>query len=375
MMLVVIALATSLSASETSACGPFADSETCDIDDQAGGSMMLQRHETRNAGTLQEEPLNSKQANLVSAQVISGHEDASSSKVQATALATDKVIVTTVDTRGWPEHQLNGPNGWGNFTVHNVGAGKKWDGFKTKIDLMKEYISGLPDDMLVVFVDGGDMMYGGCDMNDLVERYRKVSNATGAPIIAGAETNCFEGPCVGDACGCGSTYPQHARNASLSLINLTTKDIDAWQQDEGQGYKFLNSGWLMGPVGKFKEFYDKTLEFGLWWTEECKRKGLRVETDQHWVQQMFQDHQDLVSVDYTTLLVHNIGSRLNGMKLEKDGEKLFEYSDKTGKWMSKLTRQPVCFFHIVGCCQEKDIAYDQLVLSGGFSSEGGVRPH
>merc|ERR1719414_2872181 len=139
------------------------------------------------------------------------------------SLEFGNILFATVDTRVATEHlQLPGPPGW-NWTVNNIGFGKQFESFESKVKLMQEWVDTLQDDYYVVFMDGGDVMYGGCDLADLLERFETLSEVTSAPIIFGAEYNCYEPP-MQEGC---DNYPQNGREEVLNAFDVTAEDLDS----------------------------------------------------------------------------------------------------------------------------------------------------
>lgn len=247
----------------------------------------------------------------------------------STPLSNDKILFATVETRDASEnHRLPGPVGW-DYGVHNLGAGKMWThDYSQKIGLMQSWVATLSDDQLVAFMDGGDVMYGGCDQADLLQRFETISNLTKSPIIFGAEAFCYGAPTNGCA-----KYPVHGRDEVLNAHHLTAEDLDHWLVQAPKALislKYLNSGFYMGRVKDLKQLYVHMLSVG-------PRKGY----DQGLASQVFQDHPDLVALDYAGLLVNNLA----GVNIELNGIQHFPYQDSTKQWINTVTKKPVCFFH------------------------------
>ena len=98
--------------------------------------------------------------------------------------------------------------------------------------MMAEGITGIPDDYVVVFVDGADVMYGGCSGKEFFERFTTILQATGAKIILGAGYNCFE-----QQHDC-STFPSPHRDEVLQAFGLTAQMVD-----EGGSYVVICPGF------------------------------------------------------------------------------------------------------------------------------------
>jgi len=48
--------------------------------------------------------------------------------------------------------------------VYNCGAGVPFQGWKTRLTGFQQFLATLNDTQIVVLLDGGDVMYAGCDM-------------------------------------------------------------------------------------------------------------------------------------------------------------------------------------------------------------------
>jgi hypothetical protein len=177
---------------------------------------------------------------------------ASTASHAAVPLSTgNNIRFATVFTKPEPQHRLPGPQGW-DWAVDNAGARYAWNGYRTKIEAMQDWVSGLDDEQLVVYMDGGDVMYGGCSSDDLLERFNTISKATKASIIFGAEYNCYEPP----SAGCDN-YPGQGRDKVLEAFNLNADSLDTWGMDQvsnsglssaafhHMALKYLNSGFYM----------------------------------------------------------------------------------------------------------------------------------
>ena len=100
-------------------------------------------------------------------------------------------VFVTLQTKGPSLLQKVG----GPFKVVNLGAGKPWHGYKTKFELLLPFLRSKKDDDLVAFMDGSDIFWGGCEMNDFMHYYQQILEASGASIVISAEIACGEQPC------------------------------------------------------------------------------------------------------------------------------------------------------------------------------------
>lgn len=190
------------------------------------------------------------------------------------------ITFITVETRGAPliahggrfEDQFD-------TRILNLGIGKKWEGFRTKVDLLAKYLRGqvslegykAPGEVeqdLAVFFDGGDVLWGGCDPESFRGAYEQIVAASGASIVFSAEIVCGE-----QDCNKVPEVPQWAEELSGKNLsagfwkpyavgcNSTWTDECSARRDCGYWapcavpprVKFLNSGFLMGPVKALAE--------------------------------------------------------------------------------------------------------------------------
>jgi hypothetical protein len=138
------------------------------------------------------------------------------------------VTVATDVTKMWPLKTSCDSKG---VRVTNLGSGSDWlsamEGFDglPKVEIVKEYLKGLPDDDLVLFMDGYDTVLA--DHPDVVvERFLGFN----VDILFSAEESCW--PLVED-----------------KLF------MSKWK-DEGTPYKYLNSGVYMGRAKAISDFLE-----------------------------------------------------------------------------------------------------------------------
>ena len=126
---------------------------------------------------------------------------------------TPNVFFVTLQTKGPSLLQKVG----GPFKVVNLGAGKPWHGYKTKFELLLPFLRSKKDDDLVAFMDGSDIFWGGCEMNDFMHYYQQILEASGASIVISAEIACGE---QSRDCNAVPTVPSWANQlANKSLSN------------------------------------------------------------------------------------------------------------------------------------------------------------
>jgi len=201
----------------------------------------------------------------------------------------DWVRVVTMDTREGSYFRL-GPDKSGPF-VANAGAGQRWYSHVTKVLAMREWIrrEQLPPHAIVAFVDGRDVIYGGCRVVEFVARYEKIVANSGARIVFGAEFNCFSPPAV----GC-EAFQQRHREAVLRASGLTAASVDRWAEREGDELRFLNSGFYMGPAGLLLHLFDTAFYLS--------KQNPRGSNDQQYYADVMQQFGDLVTLDYAMVL-------------------------------------------------------------------------
>jgi len=143
----------------------------------------------------------------------------------------------------------------GNFPpqVTNLALQRPWRGFVSKINLLVSWLSsGIPDDDLVVAMDGGDVIWGGCSEAVLLSSYRHIVNESGSPIVFSAELTCWEQDC-------GHSERVKHPHTNDRWHGFTQCPSNAWNNECAArrhcaecGVKpatdFLNSGFFMGPA-------------------------------------------------------------------------------------------------------------------------------
>merc|ERR1719159_1320421 len=69
----------------------------------------------------------------------------------------------------------------GYLPLVNLGMGKIWTGnYQEKITFLKAFL-GKPEnkDRIIIFADGEDVILGGCDKTEMLEKYNKIKNLSG----------------------------------------------------------------------------------------------------------------------------------------------------------------------------------------------------
>lgn len=250
-----------------------------------------------------------------------------------------RVHVLTVETRKGNPHRLRGPPGW-DYYVENVGAGQIWRSFKTKPLLMKEGLADIPDDDLVVFVDGADTMFAGCHEDTFLKRFTKILDVTKAEIVVAAEYNCYE------IQNC-TTFPDTNREKVLNAFGMESATVD--EMADGHclkgdcKLKYLNSGFYAGYSKNVKRFLSMVLDAYKPLGNRPTRRGAKgrnrnFKGDQAYIAKIFEAHPEMVVLDYA-------GALTNSLSNVKSNEGPFQFQRSRNAWVNSLLKDDACFFH------------------------------
>ena len=113
-------------------------------------------------------------------------------------------------------------------TLNILGYGQKWKGFTWKYKLMKDFIQNLPDDEIVVFMDGYDVLF--LNNNDIESKFKSFNKN----IIFGIDTH--------------NKFTKILYNKVFHNSYFNSKEID------------INSGLYMGYVKYLKILLEKLCE-------------------------------------------------------------------------------------------------------------------
>eukprot|EP00928_Gymnodinium_smaydae_P061692 TRINITY_DN45722_c0_g1_i1.p1 TRINITY_DN45722_c0_g1~~TRINITY_DN45722_c0_g1_i1.p1 ORF type:complete len:408 (-),score=74.81 TRINITY_DN45722_c0_g1_i1:25-1248(-) len=185
--------------------------------------------------------------------------------------------------------------------VRNIGMISAWVGYGTKLANILYYTNTVPDDTLIVYVDGNDVVWGGCSKRQFLASYRAIVKESGAPVVVGAELVCGEQNCtdgsaipkwalqrsaaqlsadrmrsdytacaeqVKPGCRCDMPSPPSCRNfnytgeddGAADAAHLALVTADAMSQAEGSMargplFSYLNSGFVMGPAKEVRAMF------------------------------------------------------------------------------------------------------------------------
>eukprot|EP00928_Gymnodinium_smaydae_P026682 TRINITY_DN2087_c0_g1_i1.p1 TRINITY_DN2087_c0_g1~~TRINITY_DN2087_c0_g1_i1.p1 ORF type:complete len:384 (+),score=70.64 TRINITY_DN2087_c0_g1_i1:88-1239(+) len=232
----------------------------------------------------------------------------------------------------------------GNFPedVANVGENADWVGYGTKLTKWLYYTNTLPDDTLLVFVDGNDVVWGGCSKNTFLGAYSDIVRDSGAKIVLGAELVCGEQSCdnstalpewamnragvvlkegsaaaaaddfteceaqVKPECRCDMPSQPSCRNfaytgvddddwnaAHMSLLSSSNKREHEARSARGPLFRYMNSGFVMGPVKDIRAM----LEWAVFHYLEIKKDRTWMH-DQGALAAYWTQNPSLVTLDY-----------------------------------------------------------------------------
>lgn len=292
----------------------------------------------------------------------------------------DGIPVLTVETR-INHRALFFPGAPGSI-VRNIGFNHTWQKkAKTKNQIFQEYIDARMEtpDQLVIMVDGGDVVWGGCDSNFLRSTYESIVNASnGAKVVLGAEFSVYP-----------LSWMRHAkavmrrekfelrRQAVLEALGhpVVKRPWDAqWQRllktraskndDVESGdfkqfpiiddmyadrsictqrrsfcsdpprYQYANYGFVMGPIGELKPLIDKINA-----DQMLNPKAI----DQGTVVWYHMYHQKAVTLDYSGTLMlnmHNFLGDVQGIIPE-----FLQIDERERKIFNTVTGKQQCFLH------------------------------
>eukprot|EP00401_Gymnodinium_catenatum_P018960 CAMPEP_0117491660 /NCGR_PEP_ID=MMETSP0784-20121206/18182_1 /TAXON_ID=39447 /ORGANISM="" /LENGTH=270 /DNA_ID=CAMNT_0005286459 /DNA_START=328 /DNA_END=1139 /DNA_ORIENTATION=- len=227
-----------------------------------------------------------------------------------------------LSSHGTPKkkHRLKGPAGW-NWTVYNCGAGVPFQGWKTRLTGFQQFLATLNDTQIVVLLDGGDVMYAGCDMGFFRRRYEELCALLNTKIIFSAEANCWPDEAF-PFCRLPRIHDERAL-VLPQLSNIKPEMLDSMTRG-GRRYQHLNFGFQMGRAKDLRVLYQRMNEVSVSVPND----------DQYWAWHVWREHPWLVGLDYTSALATSLAF-----------VELSTFTFKGGQWQNYLTKEPVCFFH------------------------------
>jgi len=234
------------------------------------------------------------------------------------SLREHEIPIVTIDTHD-PRTRFPVPGVGGRYYT-NIGVGKTYSGSKTKTMLYKEWLQAKlqhePDE-IVILLDSGDVLFGGCSEEELYSAYKAIVSASGgAPVVMGAgldlwpytlnmpqrysqATTVQRRRAVQQLLGLSdNSYGQHA--------NLTLCSEYWYPCSWPPVYQYLNAGFTMGPVKAIYKVFAEMLNepdavTGGWLTYISDGDGGFFH-DQTAAAEWMLTHVDDITLDYTGAL-------------------------------------------------------------------------
>lgn len=263
------------------------------------------------------------------------------------------IKVVTVETRAGDPMKLPGrlTGEHEDTTVTNVGAGQKWKYYRTKNGLMLKWINETIEkdpNTMAIMIDGGDMVYGGCDEKFLMSKYNNILKASGGGpqmnLVMSAELACFPLE-MGWYFRDNKTWEARRTAVNSQVENLKDDWVDQYapcsdhkiapcDAKDRRGYRYPNWGFVMGPVKNLKPLF-----------EFVYNKGQRGQLDQMRAQWWMLSNFEKITLDYSGSMVMSIHNMAHGRQASEAPIELTK--DKQGKpfILNKVTNQPCCFAH------------------------------
>jgi len=273
-----------------------------------------------------------------------------------------QIPVVTVDTRS--DEAFLPMQGVQGISMCNVGVHGDWVSMLSKNEMLLDWLEDqLPEhrDDLAIVVDSADMIYGGCQVDELLTRYKMLSAVSGAPVIVSAELGIFP---VDDR------YQTHRyiemRTRRHKVMNASGLHDGIWMNNSSgclpansslcsrpTTYEFMNYGFIIGPVGDLHQLLNhvvRTVPPGFMdslrgFLDPAKR--VEEANDQGIAAMYMFDHPDIVALDYPMGLIASMHSMPNDM-----------LSIRSGRIWNTVTEHEQCFAHFNGNSQP---------LLGGFN--------
>jgi hypothetical protein len=140
-----------------------------------------------------------------------------------------------------------------NYSYEVLGFGKPWKGFETKMENylegMQRYAAEKGPDALAIFVDSFDVL---CikDSDKLLKTYAERPRKH-LPIVFGAEIACFDN-CYKEVL---NWYDTTSVFGGRKALEAELKPVNGGKGFMSEKPIFMNSGFIMGPVGKLQEIF------------------------------------------------------------------------------------------------------------------------
>eukprot|EP00928_Gymnodinium_smaydae_P096588 TRINITY_DN8567_c0_g1_i1.p1 TRINITY_DN8567_c0_g1~~TRINITY_DN8567_c0_g1_i1.p1 ORF type:complete len:320 (+),score=46.28 TRINITY_DN8567_c0_g1_i1:53-1012(+) len=184
------------------------------------------------------------------------------------------------------------------FIVDNPGAGQTWEGWKTKNCLSRDYMAQIAresPDTLVVAVDGGDVLYGGCDEVIFRARYDQIVSASGGKrVVLGGEFGAWPNSYA-------KLKPRYEpmEKTRSKVMRAAGLDPEVYEKYLGEclleycgghpSYEFANGGFKVGPAQDLHMLFDTLCN-----TDDDEQEALH---------ELLLAGKQSLTIDYTGVLV------------------------------------------------------------------------
>eukprot|EP00996_Jenningsia_fusiforme_P007030 NODE_911_length_1831_cov_27.327160_g803_i0.p1 GENE.NODE_911_length_1831_cov_27.327160_g803_i0~~NODE_911_length_1831_cov_27.327160_g803_i0.p1 ORF type:complete len:291 (+),score=46.09 NODE_911_length_1831_cov_27.327160_g803_i0:112-984(+) len=170
------------------------------------------------------------------------------------ATAGRRLVIVALETRDQPLYIESVPHA-GSLPGDLFQLGKGFTGVYNhglKVELFHSWLQNQTDpEQLVIFIDGGDVMWGGCD-TDFQAEYERFRKERKRDVVFGTELGCWPDP------RSQNQYPP-VPESSIAKVPLIRPGSFAefvecdWTCSNPPASRFLNSGFMMGTVSALKE--------------------------------------------------------------------------------------------------------------------------
>lgn len=183
-----------------------------------------------------------------------------------------------------------------------IGEGVPYRSHRTKIELMIEYLSGLPPDEEVLFLDAYDTVFL-CGPDEIVRKYHE----SGVDFLCSAEQN-------------------------LKISDGFWNRLRIWWRFPAypKPYRFVNSGTYVGKAGALLAV----------WSEQDFDRMDRVGCDQATLNWYYAHHPDAFTLDARQRIFAVTGGR--------SGLEALDYAVEDGRLRSRVTGEWPCILHCPG---------------------------
>lgn len=177
-----------------------------------------------------------------------------------------------------------------NYSYEVLAFRKPWENLRAKIEYYlegaKAYEKEAGPDALSIFLDGFDVI---CvqDSDQVYKKYQ--SKPRKMPVVFGAEEWCL-GNCYKDVL---EWYTYHKIRGGRKQVDKDLKEVEYGYEQSAKEPTFMNTGFLIGPVGKVRELYEGILATPY------------VNDDQYTTGMYVVNHFDKIDLDLEELFVRN----------------------------------------------------------------------